>query len=136
MTERRREKVTRPITSEWLEERLAEGWRPVAIEWERSRPEAAELTEVPFGLRVAEDGKHLREDADEMSMLRIVLSMIVTDRPMSEIAAELGRRGFRRRNGMPWTQGTVFDLLPRVIEVAPEIYESDSWRRERLRAAG
>ncbi|MEO1085261.1 MAG: hypothetical protein AAFY88_13560 [Acidobacteriota bacterium] len=137
MNERKREKLTRPMTLEWLEERRAEGWRPVAIEWERVSPSPdRELTEVPFGLRVAADGKHLCEDADEMAMLRTVLGMIVKDRPMSEIAAELGRRGFRRRSGEAWTQGSVFDLLPRVIEVAPSIYESEAWRRERLRATG
>ncbi|MEM8996942.1 MAG: hypothetical protein AAGF23_19320 [Acidobacteriota bacterium] len=137
MNERKREKLTRPVTAEWLEERRAEGWRPVAIEWERTSPSRApELTEVPFGLRVAEDGKHLCEDADEMAMLRTVLGMIVTDRPMSEIAAELSRRGFHRRSGEAWTQGSVFDLLPRVIEMAPSIYESEAWRRERPRPAG
>ena len=140
MSERMREKLTRPITPEWLEERLAEGWRPVAIEWERPAGADEGLEEVPFGLRVAEDGKHLTEDADEMAILRVVLSLIVHDRPMTEIADELGRRGYRRRGGRPWTQGSVFDLLPRVIEVAPSIYESEAWQREKqrekLRAAG
>ncbi|MEO1365632.1 MAG: hypothetical protein AAFX50_00555 [Acidobacteriota bacterium] len=137
MNERKREKLTRPVTPEWLEERLAQGWRPVAIEWERTSPSASkELTEVPFGLRVAEDGRHLCEDEDEMAMLRTVLGMIVRDRPMSEIAAELSRRGFRRRSGEAWTQGSVFDLLPRVIETAPSIYESEAWRRDRPRAIG
>ena len=49
-------------------------------------------------------------------------------------AAELARRGFAMRNGSPWTQTAVFQLLPRLVEVGPSIYSSAQWaelRRQR-----
>ena len=130
-----REVLNRPITPELLEERRAAGWRPVAIEWQREGTAGQRLTQIPYGLKVAADGQHLAEDTGEMEVLRIILSHIVRDRALSEIAEALGERGHRRRDGRPWSQSAVFDLLPRLVEVAPSIYASEAWRSERLRPA-
>jgi hypothetical protein len=60
--------------------------------------------------------------------------MIVDDLPMSGVADELNRQGFRMRNGAKWTATGVFDLLPRMIEAGPRIFTKDEWveRRKRL----
>ena len=137
--ERVREVLTSPPTAEYWREKAAEGWRPVAVEWER-RAEGAEPAgmlkeEVPYGLTVADDCRYLIENPAEVEAMRLMLEQIVLDRPLSEVAEALNQRGFRQRSGSPWTQVTVFNVLPRLIEVAPRIYSSDEWseRRPKLR---
>lgn len=131
-----REALDQPLTPEYLSEKMSKGWKPVAIEWERPAAEGEPaLTEVPFGLRVGKDCHHLIEDSGEMNALRIMLGAIVDDRSMSEIADELNEFGYRQRNGAEWTQVQVFEMLPRLIEVAPDIYATEPWRIERARKA-
>ena len=137
--ERMREVLEQSITPEFLEAKLREGWKPVAIEWERDASAEGEVgIEVPYGLEVSGDGRRLKTHPTEMDCLRVILGQIVRDRPLSEVAEELDRRGFRRRDGSAWTQSAVFALLPRVIEVAPTIYDSEAWQAERpkLRSVG
>ena len=131
-----REALDQPLTEAYLEEKRRNGWRPVAIEWERPAEDGEpNLTEVPFGLRVGKDCHHLVEDVGEMDALRVMLAAIVDDRSLSEVADQLNAAGHRRRDGSQWTQVQVFELLPRIIEVAPDIYATDSWREERTRTA-
>lgn len=127
-----RETLDQPLTPEYFDEKRRKGWKPVAIEWERPIEEGEpSLTEVPFGLRVGKDCHHLVEDTSEMDAMRLMLASIVDDRSLSEVARQLNDRGFERRDGSAWTQVQVFELLPRIIEVAPDIYASDAWREER-----
>lgn len=127
-----RETIDQPLTAEYFDEKARQGWKPVAIEWERPAEDGeASMTEVPFGLRVGKDCHHLVEDAGEMAALRRMLALIVDDRSMSAIAADLNSHGLRQRRGAEWTQVAVFEMLPRVIEVAPDIYASEQWREER-----
>lgn len=137
--ERKRETVDGALSQEWLQTRLDEGWRPVAVEWERESsvsPIGASTVkiEIPFGLEIAPGGDGLQESALEMSVLRRILADLAEDRPLSEVAAALNGGGLAQRNGRPWTQSAVFELLPRVIEVAPEIYDSEAWRERRRTA--
>ena len=137
--QRIRENLDGPLTPEHLAAKAREGWRAVAVEWERDADAPdTRRTAVPFGLKVGSDCHHLEHDPQEMAALHLMLSRIVQDRPLSEIAAELDRRGYRRRDGGGWTQADVFNLLPRLIEVAPEIYASEAWQGERghLRRVG
>ncbi|MEM8930557.1 MAG: hypothetical protein AAGE94_05250 [Acidobacteriota bacterium] len=137
--ERVRETLSRPITPEFLERKLGEGWRPVAIEWERDAVGDGDTrVPVPYGLNIADDGQNLFESDAEMGVLRRILAGIVEDRPLSDIAAELNGHGVARRDGSPWTAPSIFELLPRVIEVAPSIYDSEAWQkhRPRLRSVG
>jgi len=62
------------------------------------------------------------------------VNMIVDDFPMSGVADELNRQGYRTRKGTKWTAPAVFDLLPRMIEAGPRIFTKDEWvdRRRRL----
>ncbi len=137
--ERVREVLSSPPSAKYWQEKAAEGWRPVAVEWQRE-VEGAEADvplkeEVPYGLKVSDDCLYLEENPAELEAMRRMLEQIVADRPLSAAAAELNRRGFRQRSGAEWTQVAVFNMLPRLVEVAPRIYSSEEWseKRHRLR---
>jgi len=122
-----------------MDRRSAEGWRIVAVVWERpAEPGAtapANVTEpVPYGLKISEDCLSLEEDLQEKEALLAMLEMIVQDKPLSEIASDLNQRGLQTRNKTEWTPGSVFDMLPRLIEVGPRVFTSEEWvvRRGRL----
>lgn len=134
--ERIREPLTFQPTAEYWNEKLRQGWRPVAIEWERpvAAGDGGELrVAIPFGLQVAEGGEHLMEHPAEHEALRLMLALIEEDCPLSNVARELNRRGFRTRGGGEWTQVAVFQMLPRLIEVAPEIQAGAAWRERKER---
>ena len=136
--ERRREVLTSPPTAEQLREKTEEGWRLVAVEWERDAPGADQAAglegeEIPYGLEVAADHLHLVENPLEIEVVRRLLEQIVTDQPLSAAADELNRRGYRQRSGTPWNQVALFNLLPRVVELAPRIYSSEEWHEKRAR---
>jgi len=136
MLERIRETLSGPPNQEDMQRRTAEGWRPVAIEWERERVAEAAVTsepspEVPFGLKVSGDCAHLEEDPSEREVLVAMMELTIQDGPYSSIAEELNRRGFRTREGVRWTPVSVFQMLPRLIEVGPKIFHSDEWQKRR-----
>ena len=131
--------TTMPTPDYWIRKAEA-GWKLVAVEWAREveavEPQAGpSAEEVPFGLQVAEDCLHLVENPIEKQILMLMMELIVDDRPLSHVANELNRRGFRTRHGSAWGPDSVFDLLPRLIEVAPRISASQDWvaRRRTLR---
>ncbi|MBS1858894.1 MAG: hypothetical protein JST11_26215 [Acidobacteria bacterium] len=138
--ERVRETMTGLPALEHLAGRVAEGWRLVAVEWEREAsaappPAGAPVVEpIPYGLRVSDDCSGLAEDANERQIILTALDMIVDDRPLSQVAAELNRRGHRTRDGQEWTPTALFLLLPRMIEVGPRLFSSGDWmtRKQRL----
>ncbi len=134
--ERVREVLSSPLTPEYVQYKAGGGWKPVAIEWERESPVPEGAIELPFGLQVASDSLHLEENPAEMEILALVMELIVQDRPLSEIAAELNSRGFRTRKGMKWGQVEVFGLMPRLVEVGPRIFNDSDWseRRKHLQA--
>ena len=120
-----------------VDSRQREGWRLVALEWERDMEGSATnapSVEVPFGLRVAGDCRHLEEDPDEMEALTVGMELLVSECPFTRIADELNRRGFRTREGAQWSPVLVFNLLPRLIEVGPRIFPTEEWaeRREKI----
>jgi hypothetical protein len=134
-----REILINPLSASDLDRRAAGGWRPVAIIWERQvsddEPALADITEpVPYGLKIAEDCIALEQDMQEREALIVMLEMIIQDKSLSEAADELNRRGFRTRHNSKWTPGSVFDMLPRLIEVGPRVFTSDEWvvRRRKL----
>jgi hypothetical protein len=85
-------------------------------------------------LRVASDCSRLEEDPQERGVLVQMMELIVQDYSITLVASELNKRGLRTRTGSPWTPVSVFNMLPRLIEVGPHIFSSDDWeaRRERL----
>jgi len=127
--QREREVPSGPLSPEYLSQKASQGWKLTAIEWEREVEDSAQtLTEeVPYGLRVSADCSHLEENAAEKQALILMMDLIVQDAPLSLVAEELNRRGLRTRAGANWTPGSVFDMLPRLIQVGPRIFSSTEW---------
>jgi hypothetical protein len=139
-TERLREVLSVAPTPEYLNQMGASGWRLVALEWQRETDEETavpenppRLEDAPYGLQVADDGRHLMESAGEMRVLVAAVKMIVDDLPVSRVAEELNRYGYRTRSGERWSAAAVFDLLPRMIEAGPKIFAKDEWAGLRTR---
>jgi len=138
------ERIREPLgglpTLEHLVERTTAGWKLVALEWERpaaavpAEPPLQVIEEIPYGLKVADDCAGLVESPSERQVILIALDMIVEDRPLSHVADELNRRGYRTRDAKPWTPGALFVLLPRMIQVGPKVFSSEEWnsRKQRL----
>jgi hypothetical protein len=87
-TDRIREKVSILPTAQYLSQMHDAGWTLVALEWEREIEisgdappplEEAGSEEIPFGLRIASDGRHLEDDPLEMQTLKFLMEMIVQD---------------------------------------------------------
>ena len=141
--ERVRQVLSSPFGPDDLKSQTEQGWKIVAIEWEREIHEAAPQEPVkgeepPYGLQVAKDAENLEVNPTEREALFLMMELTVQEGPYSRIAEELNRRGFRTRQGFKWTPVSVFQMLPRLIEVGPRIFSTEEWqeRRQRLRAAG
>lgn len=132
-TRRVREVVWEPPSPQYLMERARKGWTLVVLEWERdiSDEEARAVglpSEVPYGLRIASSALTLEEDPAERAALVEMLGLIVKDDVrFSGIAQALNEKGYRTRDGGAWTSSAVFDLLPRLVEIAPAILSSEQW---------
>jgi hypothetical protein len=145
MTQRSRDLVGGPLSLDYFMRRAADGWTLAAIEWIRevaapdSTAEAPSVTkslepeEVPYGLRIGEDGLHLEPNPVETTVLMLILEKIVMEQRLTQIADDLNNRGFRTRRGTPWTPPIIFDLLPRLIEAGPKLLKSADWRERRSR---
>lgn len=133
------EPVSGPLSPEYLTERITAGWRLVGIEWERETTEAPALAreewieEIPYGLRLSPDCARLVGNPSETDIIVNALDMIVEDCPLSLVADHLNQRGYRTRAGTDWTAGALFELLPRMIQVAPRVFASEEWLSRRLR---
>lgn len=105
----------------------------VAIEWEREVESADDqlLTEIPFGLRLASETLGLEENPAERDILLQLMELIVQEGSYAHIADEINRRGFRTREGEKWTPVSVFEMLPRLIEVGPQLFKSEEWQKRR-----
>ncbi|HEV2115701.1 MAG TPA: hypothetical protein VGR48_06740 [Terriglobales bacterium] len=131
--QRIRQPISGPLNPKDLQALHDQGWTLVAMEWEReiSEEEAAEraAAEVPFGLQVA--GGALHENSAENTALIDMLELMVDEGPYWRVAEELNRRGHRTRRGTRWSPVSVFEMLPRLIEVAPRIFSSAEWQERR-----
>lgn len=137
--ERIREVVTGSVDMDYVRRKTDAGWKLVAMEWRREIPgdetkEVVLVEEIPYGLRVASDCSRLEEDPQERAVLVQMMELIVQDYSITLVASELNKRNLRTRAGGSWTPVSVFNMLPRLIEVGPNIFSSDEWeaRRERL----
>jgi hypothetical protein len=134
-----REALSGIPTAADLEGRQAAGWRPVAIEWEREvevqlpgHVSPGQVKgEIPFGLRIATDCRHLEEEPAEVEVLRVLAEMIVQDLSFPRMAESLNQRGLRTRDGHPWSAVDVFQLTPRLIEVTPRILRGEEWENRK-----
>jgi hypothetical protein len=133
-----REIVTGQLDTDRLRQREQEGWRLVALEWQReSEGQSANgdhfLEEVPYGMQVSEDCFHLVENQREREVLVSMMDLIVEDHPLSHVARDLNQRGLRTRGGGLWSQVSVFNMLPRLVEAGPQIFSSEDWEKRRGR---
>ncbi|MGI8961386.1 MAG: recombinase family protein [Bryobacteraceae bacterium] len=142
MTQRSRDLVGGPLNLDYFMRRAAEGWTLAAIEWVReielpdttespSVASSLEPEEIPYGLRIGEDGLHLEPNPVETTVLLLILEKIVLEKRLSQIAEDLNSRGFRTRKGTPWSSPAIFDLLPRLIETGPKLLKSADWQQRR-----
>jgi Recombinase len=137
-TEWLRETVSTWPSAEQIRERASAGWRLAAIEWEREVPEQVAEgmegftgEEIPFGTRIAGDCVHLEANPTEVQVLNLLAEMIVQDRSYKQMAEVLNERGFRTREGKPWTALSVFKLTPRLIEIAPRLLSGAEWENRK-----
>lgn len=136
--ERIREVVTGSVDLEYVRKKTDAGWKLVALEWRREiegEPESEQVMfeEIPYGLRVASDCSRLEEDPGERAVLIQMMELIVQDYSVSLVATELNKKGLRTREGGYWTPVSVFNMLPRLIEVGPRIFSSEEWESRRVR---
>ena len=131
-----RDAVQHPVSLDYFQERLAAGWKLTAIEWEKevevpAEPAAASPEGAPYGLELVPDVARLRQNPYEMGALMTILELIVVEKGVSYIAEELNQRGYKTRQGAPWTSTGVFNLLPRLIELGPDLLKSSDWQARR-----
>jgi len=131
--ERMRQQVPETFGSDDIARQAQQGWKLVAVEWERELPQSEKQAaeEVPFGLQISKNASHLEENPQEQEILRLMMELTVQDGPYSTIAEELNRRGYRTRHGERWTAVSVFQMLPRLIEVGPRVFASREWQDRR-----
>ncbi len=126
--------MTVPPSGDYFTGRAAEGWKLVAVEWERGAGKSASSEHIPYGTRVANDCKTLEDDPEELEVLTLMMETIVQDGPLSQAASIINERGYRTRDGEKFTPKALFYLLPRLIEVGPRLCTSEEWveRRKHL----
>ena len=77
------------------------------------KAEGKRIGEIPYGWKLADDGKALVEAPEEQEALELVHVMKAKGHTLREIAAELNRRGFKAKKGGLWTHGQVQSVLQR-----------------------
>jgi hypothetical protein len=140
-SERIRESLQKPLDAAYVNQRESAGWKMVAVEWERAAevsappapPVAAQpnVEDAPFGFRVAGDCEHLEQNPAEMEFLLSMMELIIQDISLVKVAEELNRKGFRTRKGAEWGPVAVFNMLPRLIELTPRIFNNEEWLERR-----
>ncbi len=130
--ERIRDVVSGPLGPAIMQQRTAAGWQLVSMEWRRELPgeegpsDGAFHEEIPYGLR-------LEFDSRERMVLTQMMDLVVQDFPFSSIASDLNEKGFRTRDGKLWNQVSVFQMLPRLIEVGPGLFTTAEWAARRAK---
>jgi len=140
-TERIRQTESGQLTWDQIKNFQNQGWRLIALEWERRVPEAetsdaGDHEAPPFGLRVSPDCSSLVEDLSENETLLAMMELIIQDGPYSSVAEELNRRGYRTREGSKWSPVSVFEMLPRLIDAGPRILASKNWQQRKQEYQG
>jgi len=135
-TERVRQQVSGPLAEADLKQQTENGWKLVAVEWEREveAPDGQLPGDVPFGLRIAPDTPNLEEDPMEREILVQLMDLLVQEGSYARVANEINRRGYRTRQGTPWSPVSVFEMLPRLIEVGPHLFRSAEWKKRKPHA--
>ena len=139
--ERMRDAISGPFSPEVIRQRTAAGWQMVSIEWRRELPdreapqEGALAESIPYGLRISDDCQRLEVDGKENQVLLLMMDLLTQDFSYSAIVSDLNEKGFRTREGKPWSRVAVFNMTPRLIEVGPRLFASEEWEERRLKLA-
>jgi len=137
--ERVRDVIAGPFSPDIIEQRTGAGWQMVSIEWRRELPDSETPPEhgfseqIPFGLRISDDCKRLEVHPGENQALLLMMDLLAQDFSYSAIVSDLNEKGFRQRDGRPWSRIAVFNMMPRLIEVGPRIFSSEEWEKRRVR---
>ncbi len=139
--ERMRDVIHGPLEPGLLEQRKQAGWQPVSIEWKRELPGRApegwlDTEDVPYGLRVSDDCTRLEINPEENQVLLQMMELLVQDFSFSSVASDLNEKGYRTREGKLWGPVSVFNMLPRLIEVGPRFFSTEEWERRREKFSG
>jgi hypothetical protein len=135
--ERIRDVVSGPFSPGVMQQRMSAGWQLVSIEWRRELPgdeapsEGAFNEDIPYGLRISDDCLRLEIDPQENKVLIQMMDMLVQDFSFSSTASDLNEKGFRTRDGKRWNPISVFNMVPRLIEVGPRLFSTDEWESRR-----
>jgi len=140
--ERVRDVISEPFSPEVIRQRAAAGWQMVSIEWRRELPDQEAPTEggafseaIPYGLKISDDCMRLEVHPQEHQVLMVMMEGLVQDFSYSAIVSDLNEKGFRQRDGRPWTRVAVFNMIPRLIEVGPRFFSSEEWDKRRQKFA-
>jgi hypothetical protein len=134
--ERIRDVISGPMSPEIIQQRSAAGWQMVSIEWRRELPDSetpsdgAYGEDVPYGLRISDDGLRLEVHPRENHALMLMMELLGQDFSYSSIVSDLNEKGFRTRSGQPWSRVAVFNMMPRLIEVGPRLFASEEWKAQ------
>jgi hypothetical protein len=132
--ERIRDVVSGPASADVIRQRGQAGWQMVSIEWRRELPDSETPSEgaygedIPYGLRISDDGLRLEIHPTENHALMLMMELLGQDFSYSAIVSDLNEKGFRTRAGKPWTRVAVFNMMPRLIEVGPRLFASEEWK--------
>jgi hypothetical protein len=132
-----RDVIPGPFNPDVIRQRTAAGWQMVSIEWRRELPDSEEPPEggfnedIPYGLRISDDCQRLEPEPAEHQVLMLMMELLVQDFSYSSIVSDLNEKGFRMRDGRPWSRVAVFNMIPRLIEVGPRFFSSDEWEKRR-----
>jgi hypothetical protein len=130
-TERVRQVLSGSLESSDFNERKDQGWKMVAVEWEREVETADDelFAEVPFGLQIAPETQRLEQNPAEREVLFQLMELLIQEGSYAQVADEINRRGLRTRQGAKWTPVSVFEMLPRLIEAGPQLFKSAEWQK-------
>ena len=139
-TERIRQEAPASFGPEEIARQAEQGWKLVAVEWERELPESKaqrqRRRQFHSACRSCRDGGRLEPNSTEQEILFLIMELTDSGWPLLRaIAEELNHRGYRTRQGMKWTPISVFQMLPRLIEVGPRIFATQEWQQRRARLA-
>src|SRR5207302_10093943 len=132
--ERIRDVISGPFSSEIIGQRTAAGWQLVSIEWRRELPdseapsEGAFSEDIPYGLRISDDCQRLEIEPTENQALMLMMDLLGQDFSYSHIVSDLNEKGFRTREGKPWSRVAIFKMMPRLIEIGPRLFQSEEWK--------
>jgi hypothetical protein len=136
--ERVKDRISGPFSPTLITERLNAGWQLVSIEWRRELPESEapheseHAEEIPYGLRLSDDGLRLEIDPHENSVLMQMMDLLGQDFSYSQIVSDLNEKGLRTRANSPWDRVSLHKMMPRLIEAGPRLFAGD--KRKSLQA--